>query len=215
MLRALPDAEVALVPLADGGEGTVEAFVTSVGGRIVPVVATGPLGEPIEAFIGVLDGGGTAVIEMAAASGLPLVPDDLRNPMLTTSYGTGELIMAALDLGCERIILGIGGSATNDGGVGMIQALGGSFRDETGAEVGFGGGELGRIRSIDLSDLHPAFRDIRSAALHSYPETPRVTITVACDVDNPLTGPNGASAVYGPQKGATSRDGCRARRRAA
>ena len=187
--RAVPDAEIVLIPLADGGEGTVDAFVTAVGGRIVPVPATGPLGEKVNAFVGVLDDGQTAVIEMAAASGLTLVPQDRRNPMLTTSYGTGELIAAALDLGCERMIIGIGGSATNDGGVGMIQALGGSFGDETGAEVAFGGGELARIRSIDLSHL-----DSRSKS---------VAITIACDVDNPLTGPRGASAVFGPQKGAT------------
>ena len=249
--RALPDAEVVLVPLADGGEGTVEAFVTAVGGRIVAIPATGPLGERVDAFIGLLDEGRTAVVEMAAASGLPLVPDDQRNPMLTTSYGTGELIGAALDLGCEKLILGIGGSATNDGGVGMIQALGGSFRDENGAEVGFGGGELARIRSIDLSNLdprlhqvfrdmsgaqhqvfrdmsgaqhqvsrdlsgaqhqvfrdmsgaqHQVFRDMSGAQRNGYPETPPVAITIACDVENPLTGPNGASAVFGPQKGAT------------
>ena len=209
--RGLPDAELVLIPLADGGEGTVEAFVTAVGGRIVPVRATGPLGEPVEAFIGVLDEpehpelveGRTAVIEMAAASGLPLVPEDRRNPMLTTSYGTGELIKHAVDLGCERVILGIGGSATNDGGVGMIQALGGSFRDEHGAEVGFGGGELARIRSIDASGLDPVFRDMSGASRNGYPETRRVAMTVACDVDNPLTGPRGASAVFGPQKGAT------------
>lgn len=185
----IPDAQLALVPLADGGEGTVEAFVTAVGGRVVSAAATGPLGERVEAFFGVLDDGETAVIEMAAASGLPLVPDDRRNPMLTTSYGTGELIKSALDLGCRRLILGIGGSATNDGGIGMVQALGGSFRDEIGAEVGFGGQELAGIRSIDTSNLDPRLRS--------------VSITVACDVDNPLTGANGASVVFGPQKGAT------------
>lgn len=185
---ALPDARLVLIPLADGGEGTVEAFVTAVGGRVVPAAAIDPLGGRVEAFIGVLDDG-TAVVEMAAASGLTLVPDDRRNPMLTTSYGTGELIECALDLGCSKLILGIGGSATNDGGVGMIQALGGSFKDETGAEVGFGGAELARIRSIDTSNLDPRLQSI--------------SITVACDVDNPLTGPRGASAVFGPQKGAT------------
>ena len=188
--RALPQAEVALVPLADGGEGTVEAFVTAVGGRIVPVTAIGPLEEPTDAFIGMIDSGKTAVIEMAAASGLPLVPEDRRNPMLTTSYGTGELIRTALDFKFDRIILGIGGSATNDGGVGMIQALGGSFKDGAGKEVGFGGGELRRVRSIDLTNLDARLKTAR--------------ITVACDVENPLTGPNGASAVFGPQKGATA-----------
>lgn len=187
--RALPDAEVVLVPLADGGEGTVEAFVTAVGGRVAPVSATGPLGNRVEAFVGMLDDGETAVVEMAAASGLTLVPDDSRNPMLTTSYGTGELIRTVLDLGCRKLILGIGGSATNDGGVGMVQALGGRFRDESGTEVGFGGGELARIRSIDTSNLDPRLANTE--------------ITVACDVENPLTGPRGASVVFGPQKGAT------------
>jgi glycerate kinase len=189
VLRAVPDAELVLVPLADGGEGTVDAFVTAVGGQIVAVSATDPLGERVESFVGLLDDGETAIVEMAAASGLPLVPDDKRNPMLTTSYGTGELIKAALDLGCRKLILGIGGSATNDGGVGMVQSLGGSFRDEAGAEVGFGGKELARVRSIDASNLDPR--------LHT------TSITVACDVENPLTGPNGASAIFGPQKGAT------------
>lgn len=186
---ALPDAQLVLIPLADGGEGTVEAFVTAVGGRVVPAAATGPLGGRVEAFLGVLDDGKTAVIEMAAASGLTLVPDDRRNPMLTTSFGTGELIKSALDLGCDRLILGIGGSATNDGGVGMVQALGGTFKDETGDQVGFGGKELAGIRSIDTSNLDPRLK--------------RTSITVACDVENPLTGANGASAVFGPQKGAT------------
>jgi len=205
--RAVPEAELALVPLADGGEGTVEAFVTAVGGEVVSVRVTGPLGRPVDAFVGVLDDGQTAVIEMAAASGLPLVPEELRNPLVTTSYGTGELIRHAIELACERIILGIGGSATNDGGVGMIQALGGSFRDENGEEVGFGGRELVRIRSIDLSGLAPVFRDMSGAERNGYPEIPVarqcVALTVACDVDNPLTGPRGASAVFGPQKGAT------------
>ena len=186
--RVTPDADIVLVPLADGGEGTVEAFVTAVGGRILPVTATGPMGAPVDAFIGLLDDG-TAVVEMAAASGLTLVPDDRRNPMLTTSYGTGELIMAALDAGCSNLILGIGGSATNDGGIGMIQALGGRFSDASGNEVGLGARELIRIRSIDLSNLDCHLK-----------QTP---ITVACDVENPLSGPNGASAVFGPQKGAT------------
>jgi glycerate kinase len=187
--RAVPDAEIVLVPLADGGEGTVEALVTATGGRLIRVPATDPLGNRIDSFFGILGDTQTAVVEMAAASGLPLVPTDRRNPLLTTTYGTGELIRAAMDAGCRTLILGIGGSATNDGGVGMIQALGGSFKDGEGQEVGFGGGELSRIRSIDLSNLDP-----RLAKTH---------ITVACDVDNPLTGEKGASAVFGPQKGAT------------
>ncbi len=187
--RALPDAQTVLIPLADGGEGTVEAFVKAAGGRIVPVPATGPLGDRVKSFVGVLADSATAVIEMAAASGLPLIPHDRLNPMLATSYGTGELIASALDLGCKTLILGIGGSATNDGGVGMAQALGGRFLDKSGEEVGWGGGELVRIERIDLSNLDARLK--------------RVEITVACDVENPLTGESGASAVFGPQKGAT------------
>ena len=186
---ALPDAECVLIPLADGGEGTVQALVKATGGRIIRVPATDPLGKRIESFFGILGEGETAVVETAAASGLPLVPERLRDPMVTTTFGTGELIKAALDMGCRRLILGIGGSATNDGGVGAIQALGGRFKDENGEEVGFGGGELARIRSIDVSGLDPRLEDI--------------AVVVACDVDNPLTGPQGASAVFGPQKGAT------------
>ena len=187
--RAIPDAELMLIPLADGGEGTVEALVRATNGRILRTPATDPLGNGIDSFFGVLGDGETAVVEMAAASGLPLVPEDRRNPMLTTTFGTGELIRAALDAGCEKLILGVGGSATNDGGIGAIQALGGSFKDVSGEEVGFGGGELARIRSIDLSGLDPRIRETE--------------IVVACDVDNPLTGDRGASAVFGPQKGAT------------
>ena len=187
--RAIPDAELSLIPLADGGEGTVEALVRATNGRIVRTPATDPLGNRIESFFGILGDGETAIVEMAAASGLPLVPEDRRNPMLTTTFGTGELIRAALDADCRKLILGIGGSATNDGGMGAIQALGGSFKDASGREVGPGGGELTRIRSIDLSGLDPRIRETE--------------IVVACDVDNPLTGDHGASAVFGPQKGAT------------
>ncbi|MHB0999712.1 MAG: glycerate kinase [Armatimonadota bacterium] len=188
VLRAVPDAVLDIIPLADGGEGTVDAMVRATGGRFVHLQATGPLGNRIESFFGILGDGTTAVVEMAAASGLSLVPDDKRNPMLTTSFGTGELIRAALDSGCGRLILGIGGSATNDGGIGMAQALGGRFKDAECNEVGFGGGELARIRNIDLSALDQRLRN--------------TDIIVACDVDNPLTGDQGASAVFGPQKGA-------------
>ena len=187
--RVLPDAELVLLPLADGGEGIVEALVKATDGRIIHTAATDPLGNRIESFFGILGDGETAVVEMSAASGLTLVSKKLRNPMLTTTYGTGELIRAALDTGCRKLILGIGGSATNDGGIGAIQALGGSFKDADGREVGFGGRELIRIRSIDLSNLGPRLKDAQ--------------ITVASDVDNPLTGEQGASVVFGPQKGAT------------
>ncbi len=187
----LPDAQVSVIPVADGGEGTVRALVAVTGGELRTATVTGPLGEPVRAEYGILGGtnAGTAVIEMAAASGLPLVPPARREPRVTTTYGTGELIRAALDAGCTSILIGIGGSATNDGGAGMAQALGVRFLDEEGHELPFGGAALARLRSIDASGL-----DRRLAA---------TTVRVACDVTNPLTGPEGASAVYGPQKGAT------------
>ncbi len=186
---ALPDASYDLVPMADGGEGTVDALVSATGGQIVKVKVTGPLGEPVDSFFGILGNGTTAVIEMAAAAGLALVPPERRNPMVTTTYGVGELIKAALDAGCRRFIIGIGGSATNDGGAGMAQALGVRLLDATGNEIGFGGGALAKLARIDASGLDPRVREAE--------------FLVACDVTNPLTGPNGASAVYGPQKGAT------------
>lgn len=187
--RVLPHAEIECIPLADGGEGTVGALVAATGGQIVYERVTGPLGEPVDAFFGILGDGTTAVIEMAAASGLPLVPPGRRDPLRTTTRGTGELIRLALERGCQKIIVGIGGSATNDGGAGMAQALGVSFRDSNGREIGPGGGELIRIHALDVSGL-----DSRIAGTR---------VVVACDVDNPLVGPKGASAVYGPQKGAT------------
>jgi glycerate kinase len=191
VLRARPDAQTVIVPLADGGEGTVEALVRATGGRILPAAATDPLGKRIESFFGVLGDGETAVVEMAAASGLPLVPEGKRNPMNTTSYGTGELIRAALNAGCSKLILGLGGSATNDGGVGMVQALGGIFKDSAGREIGRGGKELSRICLIDLSRLDPRLA--------------KTKIIAASDVQNPLTGKTGASYIFGPQKGATAK----------
>ena len=189
VLRVFPQAEVRKIPIADGGEGTVEALVTATGGQMRQERVRGPLGEPVDACWGILGDGQTAVIEMAAASGLPLVPQDRRDPRITTTYGTGELIRAALDAGLRRIIIGIGGSATNDGGTGMAQALGAKFLAADGAELPPGGGALGKLKTMDLSGLDP-----RLAATE---------ITVACDVDNPLCGSRGASAVFGPQKGAT------------
>ena len=189
ILRVFPSAEVRKIPIADGGEGTVDALLGATGGQLRQTTVSGPLGERRRASWGVLGDGQTAVIEMAAASGLPLVPEDKRNPCLTTSYGTGELIRAALDAGLSRIIVGIGGSATNDGGAGMAQALGVRFRGEDGSELPAGGAALAKLSHIDLSNLDPRL------AL--------ADITVACDVDNPLCGPRGASAVFGPQKGAT------------
>ena len=187
--QVFPDADYVLVPVADGGEGTVDAMVAATGGRKETVTVSGPLGEPVEAFYGLTGDGDTAVIEMAAASGLALVPPDRRNPLLTNSRGTGELIRAALDAGARRFILGIGGSATNDGGAGMVQALGARLLDLEGRELDGSGGDLARLERIDVSALDPRLAECR--------------IEVACDVDNPLTGARGASAVFGPQKGAT------------
>lgn len=189
MKKVLPHADFIKVPMADGGEGTVQSLVDATGGRIISKTVTGPLGEPVEAFFGLSGDEKTAVIEMAAASGLHLVPAEKRNPLITTTRGTGELIAAALDFGIERIIIGIGGSATNDGGSGMAKALGIKLLDSEGNEIGDGGGALRDIAAIDMSNIDP-----RVAS---------VSIEVACDVDNPLTGPKGASSIFGPQKGAT------------
>lgn len=188
-LAALPSAEVERVPMADGGEGIVDALVGATGGSYREAEVTGPLGEPVRARFGMLGDGRTAVIEMAAASGLALVPAEARNPLRTTTRGTGELLLAARDAGARRVIVGIGGSATNDGGAGMAQALGHHLLDAEGAEIGPGGGALARLERIE--------RDERTAALED------LEIAVACDVTNPLCGPEGASAVYGPQKGAS------------
>ncbi len=189
-IRAVfPEAEVLKAPVADGGEGTVEALVGATGGRIEQRLVRGPLGEPVRARWGVLGDGATAVIEMAAASGLPLVPKERRDPRIATTFGTGELVEAALSAGLAKIIVGIGGSATNDGGAGMARALGARFLDAAGRDLPEGGAALARLARIDLSGLDPRLA--------------RVEILVACDVENPLTGPRGASATYGPQKGAT------------
>ncbi len=187
--RVLRDAEIVKIPMADGGEGTVEAMVEATNGHIVYLDVTGPLGNPIHSFYGILGDGETAVIEMAAASGLPLVPAEKRNPLYTTTYGTGELIKHAVENNCTRVIMGIGGSATNDGGMGMAQALGYRFLDKEGKELGFGGKELEKVEQIDTSGLHSRIKDIQ--------------IEVACDVTNPLYGEGGAAYVFGPQKGAT------------
>ena len=183
-----PQAECVCLPIADGGEGTVEAMVEATDGKMVMLPVMGPMGDFVGAFYGLSGDGQTAFIEMAAASGLMLVPAGERNPLRATSYGTGELIRHALDAGVRHIILGIGGSATVDGGMGMAQALGARFLDERGESVGLGGGALQRLVKIDLSDLDPRLHDCR--------------IEVACDVDNPLLGERGAAAVFGPQKGA-------------
>ena len=185
-----PHAEYVKVPVADGGEGTVEAMVAATQGHIVQVSVTGPLGEPVNAFYGLSGDMRCAYIVMAAASGLESVPPTRRNPLLTTSWGTGELIRHALDAGVSQIIIGIGGSATNDGGAGMAQALGAKLLSAGQQQIAPGGGALETLARIDLSELDPRLADCR--------------IDVACDVTNPLTGPQGASAVFGPQKGATA-----------
>ncbi|SEG71210.1 glycerate kinase [Vibrio hangzhouensis] len=187
--KIFSDAEYIKLPMADGGEGTVQSLVDATDGSIVTCDVTGPLGQPVEGFFGLMGDDSTAIIEMAAASGLHLVEPEQRNPLITTTFGTGELVKAALDRGVKHIIVGIGGSATNDGGIGMAQALGARLLDSEGRELGFGGGELSRLASIDLSDLDARLADIK--------------LEVACDVDNPLCGPKGASHVFGPQKGAT------------
>lgn len=191
MAPLLPEATFDLVPMADGGEGTVDALVTATRGRRLAAVVTGPLGERVTAHYGVLGDGRTAVIEMAAASGLGLVPTARRNPLATTSYGTGELVRHALTQGIDTLIIGIGGSATVDGGAGMCQALGVRFFDRHDREITLAmtGGELAKVARVDASAL-----DARLA---------RLRIQVACDVDNPLLGPTGAANVFGPQKGAT------------
>jgi len=187
MREIWPDAVYVKVPVADGGEGTVQAMIDATGGRRVDVRVTGPLGRAVDAFYG--EAGGVAVIEMAAASGLEGVPPDLRDPRTATSRGTGELIRAALDAGARRFVLGVGGSATNDGGAGMLQALGVRLLDADGKDLGPGGAELARLDRVDVSGLDPRVREAE--------------FRIACDVDNPLIGPRGASAVFGPQKGAT------------
>ena len=184
-----PQAEYIKLPVADGGEGTVEAMVAATQGRIVEVAVTGPLGAQVEGFYGLSGDEQSAFIEMAAASGLELVLPEQRNPLITTSWGTGELIRHALDAGVKHIIIGIGGSATNDGGAGMVQALGAKLLDSEGNALGQGGGALETLARIDISELDRRLHDCR--------------IEVACDVTNPLTGKEGATAVFGPQKGAT------------
>src|SRR5947209_6656028 len=189
VLAVYPDAEIDIVPIADGGEGTVQALVDATGGEIVQQTVTGPLGEPVTAFFGLLGDGRTAAIEMAAAAGLPLVPPDKRDPRVTTTYGVGELILAALDRGSRHFIIGIGGSATNDGGAGMAQALGASLLTDEGTEIARGGAALATLSRISITKIDPRIQEC--------------TVDVACDVNNPLCGPKGASAVYGPQKEVT------------
>jgi len=188
--RAMPAVDAVCIPIADGGEGTTEALVEATGGEYRHAQVTGPIGRPVRATWGICGDGRTAVIEMAQASGLELLKPDERNPMLTSTRGTGELIRCALDAGVERIIVGIGGSATVDGGMGMASALGVRFMDSAGRPLeDCRGGRLADIADVDVSGLDPRVASVR--------------VVVASDVVNPLSGPHGAARVYGPQKGAT------------
>ena len=189
VLGVYPQAETVQIPVADGGDGTLDALVRSTGGEFFTSKVTGPLGEPVSALWGVMGDGLTGVIEMARASGLALVPFRRRDPRITTTFGTGELIGDVLDRGYRKVIVGLGGSATNDGGVGMAQALGVHFLDANGRELPFGGAALSRLARIDMLGVRLGLME--------------ADITAATDVTNPLCGPNGAPAVYGPQKGAS------------
>jgi glycerate kinase len=184
-----PNAEIEIVPIADGGEGTVQALVDATHGKMVQQTVTGPLGKPVPAFFGLMSDGSTAAIEMASCAGLPLVPLDQRDPRITTTYGVGELILAALNYGSRHFIIGIGGSATNDGGAGMAQALGARLLNRQGTEIARGGAVLTTLAHISTLTMDTRLQEC--------------TLEIACDVTNPLCGPTGASAVYGPQKGAT------------
>ncbi|MBC2723076.1 glycerate kinase [Desulfosporosinus sp.] len=190
--RVYPECEIDMIPMADGGEGTVEAILSAVRGVEIKVNTTDPLGRPLEASYGLIDDGSTAIIEMAAASGLTLLRDEEKNPRLTSTYGTGVLIKDALERGVNKILLGIGGSATNDGGAGLAVALGVKLLDSHGKELSLGGAALAKLANIDMSGINPLLANVK--------------IEVACDVQNPLCGPEGASAVYGPQKGASPAD---------
>lgn len=186
--RVYKEAEIIKVPMADGGEGTVQSLIDSTGGEIIRLKVTGPLMKEVDSFYGILGDKKTAIIEMAAASGLPFLKKEERNPLKTTTFGTGELVLDALNKGCKKIILGLGGSATNDGGIGFLSALGVRFKDKNGEDIKPVGGELDKLSSIDTASLDKRLNDCE--------------ILVACDVDNPLVGENGASYIFGPQKGA-------------
>jgi glycerate kinase len=190
LLRALPGARVYRIPLADGGEGTARALTGAAGGRFVPVTVSGPLGKPVETCFGLIDGGKTAALDLASASGIELLRREELDPLRAGTRGTGELIRAALDSGARELVIGIGGSATTDGGIGLISALGFRVLDGEGKPVGEGGAALERIASVDPSGADPRLRGL--------------SIRVACDVTNPLLGERGAAAVFGPQKGATA-----------
>ena len=188
--KVLPDAKVVQVPMADGGEGTVDALVDGSGGTSVEVTVSGPIPTgKVRTYFGLLADRQTAVIEMAKANGIELLAEEKRNPLITSTYGTGEMIKAALDQGVKKIIIGIGGSVTNDGGAGMAQALGVRLLDKESNELAAGGGALSRLAKIDMTTIDARLADTE--------------VVIASDVTNPLTGPNGASVIFGPQKGAT------------
>lgn len=189
ILAAKPDAEVIVKPLADGGEGTTDALIEGMNGERIDLTVTGPMHIPVDAYYGYLKDTNTAVMEMASAAGITLVPDSEKNPLLATSYGVGEMINDAIQRGCRNFIIGIGGSVTNDGGIGMLKALGVRFLDENGEDAGEGGQALAKIARIDVSGMNPLLKECH--------------IQVACDVNNPLCGENGSTYVYGPQKGVT------------
>lgn len=189
ILRAIPDAQVTVMPLADGGEGTTDALTQGLGGRRTAVTVTGPEGRPVKTFYGYLEGSRTAVMEMAAAAGITLVPPNRRSPMTATTRGVGEMILDGIRQGCETFLIGIGGSATNDGGIGMLKALGFQFLDNEGRDAGEGAQALDKICHIRTE--------------HADPRLSRCRFRIACDVTNPLCGPNGATYIYGPQKGVT------------
>ena len=189
ILAAKPDAEVIVKPLADGGEGTTDALIEGMNGERIDLTVTGPMHTPVDAYYGYLKDTNTAVMEMASAAGITLVPDSEKNPLLATSYGIGEMINDAIQRGCRNFIIGIGGSVTNDGGIGMLKALGVRFLDENGEDAGEGGQALAKVARIDVSGMNPLLKECH--------------IQVACDVNNPLCGENGSTYVYGPQKGVT------------
>lgn len=189
ILAAKPDAEVIVKPLADGGEGTTDALIEGMNGERIDLTVTGPMHTPVDAYYGYLKDTNTAVMEMASAAGITLVPDSEKNPLLATSYGVGEMINDAIQRGCRNFIIGIGGSVTNDGGIGMLKALGVRFLDENGEDAGEGGQTLAKVARIDVSGMNPLLKECH--------------IQVACDVNNPLCGENGSTYVYGPQKGVT------------
>ncbi|MGN1267099.1 MAG: glycerate kinase [Dorea sp.] len=189
ILKAKPDADISVKPLADGGEGTTDALIEGLNGERINLTVTGPMGTPVNCYYGYLPESNTAVMEMASAAGITLVPSDQKNPLIATTYGVGEMILHAMENGCRNFIIGIGGSATNDGGIGMLKALGFEFFDKDGNDVGEGGQALSKISSISTQNVNSNLSSCN--------------FKVACDVNNPLCGENGATFIYGPQKGVT------------